>query len=376
MTENEILVRPETLELFVTELFQSAGMYEKDAAFHAQALVQTNLWGVDSHGVLRVPIYIKRLRSGVVNPRPQIETIRSAKSLEILDGDNGPGFIVGHAAMERAIQLAREFHVGIVGAINSNHFGAAGVYARLAAEQEMIGITMTNVAPNMVVPGSSRPVVGNNPIAVAIPTFDAFPIAFDISLSAVAGGKLLLAMKKGDKIPLDWATDSEGQPTDDPEKAFAGYLLPMAGHKGYGLALIVDFLCGVITGGAFLDQVKNMHKQPDEPSRTSHMMMAINLLSMMDKDEMKGRMASFCQEIKSSPMWDKSKEMLLPGEIEYRTSLERKRRGIPISIELYNELIALGREMGVSSTLSRLDASANAQNVSRNSLQEGDTRWQ
>ena len=355
MSEKEVLVRPELLDVFLTELFVKAGLGKEDALFHAQALVKTNLWGIDSHGVIRVPIYVRRLRSGAINPKPKIKTTGGSKGLEILDGDDGPGFLVGREAMKRAIELAAEFNVGVVGAIRSNHFGATALYARMAADQGMVGIAMTNVVQNMVLPGAGKPVVGNNPIAIAVPTFDAFPFVLDISLSAVAGGKLLLASKKNEKIPLDWATDDKGRPTDDPDKAFAGFLLPMGGHKGFGLALVVDILCGVITRGVFLDQMKGMYKYPDDPSLTGHFMIAINSLSLMGKEEMKRRMASFRQAVKNTPMWDESKEMLLPGEIEYRTSVERSEKGIPLPATLYDELTALGSEMEIASGLPRLD---------------------
>jgi LDH2 family malate/lactate/ureidoglycolate dehydrogenase len=354
MADNEVRVRPQRLEIFVTELFEKAGLSPKDAAYHAQALVETNLWGVDSHGVLRVPIYIKRLRSGAINPRPQIKTIKGSFGLEVMHGDDGAGFVVGREAMARAIDLAREFNVGVVGAIRSNHFGATAIYARMAADQGMIGLAMTNVVPIVAAPGGSKPVVGNNPMAIAIPTFDVFPFVLDISLSAVAGGKLLLASKKGEKIPLDWATDTDGRPTDDPDKAFAGFLLPMGGHKGLGLAYAVDILCGVITGGVFLDGMKGMYKYPNDPSLTGHLMIAINPLAIMSQEEMKSRMADYYQTVKASPMWDETKEMMLPGEIEHRTWLERKEKGIPLPAELYDELVALGDETGVSKGLQAL----------------------
>jgi LDH2 family malate/lactate/ureidoglycolate dehydrogenase len=242
MSENEVLVNATSLERFVTDLFRNVGMEEKDAVFSANALVRTNLWGIDSHGVLRLPIYIKRLRSGAVKVKPDIKAIKGAQALELLHGDDGLGFVVGRVAMERAIQLAETFNVGVVSVIRSNHFGATTLYARMAAERNMVGLVMTNVIPNMVMPGCSKAVVGNNPIAFAAPTFGDFPFALDISLSAVAGGKLLLASKKKEKIPLDWATDREGRPTDDPDRAFAGFLLPVGGHKGFGLALMVDLL--------------------------------------------------------------------------------------------------------------------------------------
>ncbi len=350
MSKNEVLVQPKKLETFVTELFTKTGMAEPDAAFCAQSLVQTNLWGVDSHGALRVPIYIKRLRSGAMNPQPQIKTLRGSQGLEVLDGDDGAGFIVGRETINRAIQLAEQFNIGVVGAIRSNHFGAAGIYGRMATERGMIGIVMTNVIPNVVAPGGSKPITGNNPIALTIPTFGEFPFVLDISLSNVAGGKLLLASKKKEKIPLDWATDKEGRPTDDPDQAFAGFLLPVGGHKGLGLSYAIDILCGLITGGVFQHQMKSMYKHPDDPSLTGHLMIVINPLAIISQEEMKSRMADFYQTIKNSPTWDESLEVMLPGEIEHKTALERAEKGIPLPANLYDELITLGNKLGVTNT--------------------------
>jgi L-2-hydroxycarboxylate dehydrogenase (NAD+) len=351
MSETEIRVESQTLKKFVKALFTEAGMLEDDAGFFAESLVKTDLWGIGSHGVLRVPIYVKRLRTGAMNPQPRIKTVKSAQGLEVLDGEHGPGVLVGREAMNRAIEIAETSSVAAVGAIRSNHFGAAGIYARMAAEKGMIGICMANVVQNMVVPGASRPVVGNNPIAVAVPTFGDFPFVLDISTSAVAGGKLLLASKRKEKIPTDWATDKDGRPTDDPDDAFAGFLLPMAGHKGFGLALVVDILCGVITGGVFLDKMKGMYKYPEDPSLTGHFMIVINPLSIMSREAFKDRMANFRQVLTSTPMWDSEKEILLPGEIEYRTSLERQKHGIPIPLALYDELNGLASSLGITDRL-------------------------
>ena len=351
MSENEVRVQDNTLQNFTARLFSRTGMTEQDAVFCADALVQTNLWGIDSHGVLRVPLYIKRLRSGAMNPRPHIKTMFGSQAMEIMHGDDGAGFIVGRAAMNRAVELAAQFNIAAVGVVRSNHFGAAGIYARMAAEQGLIGMVMTNTIPNIVAPGGSKPITGNNPLALAIPTFGEFPFVLDISLSNVAGGKLLLASKKGEKIPLDWATDREGRPTDDPDEAFAGFLLPVGGHKGLGLSYAVDILCGLITGGVFQHQMKSMYQHPDEPSLTGHFMMVINPLIFISREEMKTRMADFCQTIKTSPMWTESNKMMLPGEIEHRTALRRKANGIPLPENLYNELVVLGDELGVEAKL-------------------------
>jgi L-2-hydroxycarboxylate dehydrogenase (NAD+) len=351
MSESEVLVHHDHLEYFLSCLFQKTGMHEGDASYHAHALVLSNLWGIDSHGALRAPIYFKRLASRAINPTPHIKTLRGSRGLEVLDGDDGSGFIVGRQAMLRAIDLAKEYHIGMVSVVRSNHFGAAALYAQKAPEFGMVGIAMTSVGPNIVAPGGSKPIIGNNPIAVAIPTYQDFNFCLDISLSSVAGGKLLLASKKGEKIPLDWATDIEGRPTDDPDKAFAGFLLPMGGFKGLGLAYMVEILCGVINGGAYGEEILSMYKQPDDPSRTGHVMIAVNLEAIISRDEMAERMAAYIQRIKASPMWDPQGEMFLPGELEYRKAQARRREGVPLPANLYQELRVLAAENGVVETL-------------------------
>jgi LDH2 family malate/lactate/ureidoglycolate dehydrogenase len=274
--------------------------------------------------------------------------------LEVFDGDNGPGQIVGRAAMERAIELAKTYNVGIVEAFHSNHFGAAATYSRMAVAQGMLGVAMTNVVQNMVAPGGSKPIIGNNPFSVAVPTYGDFPFVLDISFSAVSGGKLLLASKKGEKIPRDWGTDKFGRSTDDPDEAFNGFLLPVGAYKGLGLAYVVEILTGVLSGGVFLDAMKGMYKYPDDPSLTSHMMMAVNISAIMDPGELGNRMTEFTQKIHTSPMWDNQQEMLIPGELEYRSMQARKANGIPLPQNLYEELVSLATELGVPVTLSKM----------------------
>jgi L-2-hydroxycarboxylate dehydrogenase (NAD+) len=351
MEKQEILVHHTDLLKFATTLFEKTGLSGEHAAFFAESLVDINLWGIDSHGVLRLPIYVKRLKSGACNPRPDIKTLKNAITLEVLDGDDGPGQVVGYVAMKRAIELAKIYNIGMVGAIRSNHFGAAGTFTRMAAQEGMLGIAMTNVVQNVVAPGGSKPVIGNNPFSIAMPTYGEFPFVLDISLSAVSGGKILLASKKGEKIPLDWGTDTDGRPTDDPDVAFKGFLLPAAGYKGLGIAYAVEIMTGLLNGGVFLDAMKGMYKYPDDPSLTSHTMMAINISAIMEPDEVKKRMTEFVGKIHASPMWDEKSEMLIPGEIEYRMMQKRKADGIPLPPQLFEELTALGQELGVEQIL-------------------------
>lgn len=351
MSESTKLVEAKSLECFLTSLFQQAGMPQEDAVFQAYALVQTDLWGIASHGVLRAPLYLKRLRSGGIKAHPNIHKVCGGFALEVWDGDDGAGFIVARRTMQRAIELAEQYGISAVGTIRSNHFGAAGLYARMAAERGLIGIVMTNVVPNIVAPGGSKPITGNNPLAFAIPTFGEFPFVLDISLSNVAGGKLLLASKKGEKIPLDWATDSQGHPTNDPDIGFKGFLLPLGGHKGLGLSYVVDILSGLITGGVFQYGMKGMYKYPDDPSLTGHFMIVINPAAIMEQEALQARMAEFQATIKAAPMWDAQQEMLLPGEIEYRTEQKLRASGIPLPESLVAELNELAQELAVTDRL-------------------------
>lgn len=337
-------VQAEPLRRFVTGLFRDAGCPAPDAADIARCLVQTNLWGVDSHGVIRVPEYLERFRNGAMNPRPDIRTLQSGPGFDVLDGDNAAGYLAAEAAMKRALELSASATIAAAGVIGSNHCGATALYARMAAEQGLIGIAMTNVAPNMVMPGAGRPITGNNPLAVAIPTFAEFPFVLDISLSAVAGGKLLVAAREGESIPLGWATDRNGHPTTDPQVGFDGYLLPMGGHKGFGLSLAIDILCGLITGGSFQDQVRSMYRYPTDPSRTAHLMLVIDAAALIGRAELERRMGEFVSYLKSTPVTEGGEEVLLPGEIEYRNEQQRGGHGIPLPLAVYEQLARIGQQ--------------------------------
>ncbi len=350
----DILIPVDTLRHFLVDLFGATGMTGENAAYSAECLILTNLWGIDSHGVLRVPIYVQRLAGKIVKANPSVTRIAGKHAFEVLDGDNGMGFIVGREAMTRAIDLAKAHGIGAVSVRSSNHFGAASLFARMATDAGLVGIAMTNVIPNLVVPGGSKPITGNNPIAFGVPSAEPFPFMLDISMSSVAGGKLLLASKKHEKIPLDWATDNHGHYTDDPDIGFKGFLLPVGGHKGFGLSLVVDILSGVVSGGAFQFGINGMYKAPDAPSDTGHTMIALDPEIALDHDEFLGRMRNFYATLKASPMWEGGREMLMPGELEYRSQLRREREGIPCPPDLLAELNALGRAHGVATSLTPL----------------------
>jgi L-2-hydroxycarboxylate dehydrogenase (NAD+) len=347
VTEPDVRIDAPALTAYLTALLGRTGMSDDGAAFMAGCLVQSSLWGKDSHGVLRAPHYVERLLSGALNPRPAIETASGVGGLEVLDGDNGPGFLVARAAMLRAVALAQSNGVGAVGARRSSHFGAAAIYARLASDAGMVGIAMTNSAAKIVAPGGARPITGSNPIAIAVPSRDEHPFVLDISMAALGGGTLLLAAERGEKIDAGLATDKSGHPTEDPAAAFAGFWLPMAGIKGLGLSYAVDLLSGVLTGAAFGLGMKSQYAQAGSPSGTGHFMIALNVDAIMDREEFHERVADFFSGIKSSPMQDSEAEMLVPGERAHRTAEDRMATGLPVSAGLYAQLLTLGEKLDV-----------------------------
>lgn len=336
------------LQGFLKNLFSKAGFDAESASYCADCIIQTNLWGVDSHGVLRMPIYLKRVMEQVVNAQPDIKAVKDDQGpIALLDGDAGMGFVVGKKGMEIAVEKAKKFGISYVLIRNSNHFGAAALYAREAVEAGMIGIVSTNVIPNIGMKGNKKPSTGNNPIALAAPLDGPFPFALDISLSAVSGGKILLAAKKGEKIPTTWAVTKEGEETDDPEKGFAGFMLPVGMHKGFGLSLFVDIITGVLSGGPFLQGLKSMYKNPNDPSLNTHMFIAIDPTFFLSEEAYKERIGQWVSMIHDTPMVEGYGKQIIPGELEYHKEQERRLSGIPVPAELAKELVALAAQLQV-----------------------------
>ena len=339
-------VNRDVLGGFLFKLFSSLGMTGGNARTCADAVVLTNLWGIDSHGIVRLPTYARRLRENVINGNPKVRVLADSGALRILDGDEGMGFLVGHEAMHQAMEMAGAHGIGMASVRNSNHFGAASLYAWQAVKEGFMALVMSNVRPNMVAPGGAEPVTGNNPIAFGAPTRLGFPFLLDISMSTVAGGKFFLAQSREEKIPFGWATDKDGKPTDDPGKALEGFLLPIGGHKGFGLSLVVDLLCGVISGGTFQHRILSMYTSPDSTSGTCHMMLALDPGVLLGESAYLDRMDTFYRSIKSSPVRAESC-MYLPGEIEHATMLRRESDGIPVHDELLREINCLACDLGV-----------------------------
>lgn len=332
---------------FCQQAFQKAGMTEEDAWIAADALVLANLRGVDSHGVMRVPPYIRRLLDGGANPKPQIRPVRRGPSFVRLDGDRGIGLVVSTYAMKEAIELASQTGVGVAAVFNSDHFGAAAYYAMRALNHDMIGVAMTNASPVMSLWGGEGAFLGNNPIAVAVPSGSELPLVLDMAVSKVAGGKVRLAVKKGIKIPLDWITDKDGMPTDDPKALEAGGALFPLGYKGQGLGVIVETLCGILSGAWILNEIPMWFANTTKQVGIGHFMMAINVDAFLPIQEFKNRVDQLVQKIHSAPRAKDVERIYLPGEIEHLYERKRRPEGIPLPETVYQDLLQIGRKLNI-----------------------------
>ncbi len=336
------------LSEFVSDLFQAVQVPASHAERIAELLVLSNLRGIDTHGVHRLKVYLKRLSTGMITAKGEMKrTEIPGTPMGILDGDNAMGFLVADEAVSYAVEKAGEYGVGLIWAKNSNHFGSAGLYSMKAAEKGMVGIVSTNVPPLMGMVNFKGSIVGNNPLAISVPMRDHPPFSVDISLSSVALGKLLRAMQEGSSIPDTWALDTQGRPTTDPKEGYAGFLLPMAMHKGFSLALALDLLTGVLAGGPFLRDISSMYKDPEKVSSITHLIIVIDPSRIMDMEDFYQRMSLWKDELHSIVSEETGETLHIPGEGLAATEAERRRTGVPLSSALLEELRELALTYGV-----------------------------
>ena len=342
--------RADALRAFCEEVFLSCGMLRGDASIVADSLVQANLRGVDSHGVARVGIYVKRLEMGLVNPRPNVEVVREGAGTLLVDGDNGMGQVVGVRALDLGLDKAGESGGVSVGVRRSNHYGAGAYYVQRAVAQDTIAFAYSNAPPTMAPWGGVDPYVGTNPYAYGVPAGEHRPIVLDMATSIVARGKIILAAQRGEPIPEGWAIDEQGNPTTDAQEALQGSVLPFGGPKGYALSLMIDIMAGALTGAGFGPRINSLYDNFDEPQDVGAFFQLIDIGQFTDSTTFKARVDRMIEEIKSSRRAEGTEELVLPGEIEYRTEQERKASGIPVGAETVAELREVGKSCGVDIT--------------------------
>ncbi len=325
------LYQAEDLVQFATNLFVGGGLRQKDAQVIAEDLVAANLRGIDSHGISRVPMYLERIRRGVVNPQPNITVKQITSAVSAVDGDDGMGFLAGHRAMEEAISLAEKSGIGLVGVRRSTHYGMAALYVLQAIDAGYIGLAYTNSSPALPVWGGRTPFLGASPFAAGVPSGNQPPYVLDMAMTVIARGKIRLAATHDEQIPEGLALDAEGAPTTDAKKAFEGVCLPFGGPKGAALAMLMDVLSGVLTGANYGGEVKSLYFDHTEPQNVGHLFFAIRPDLFLTKDEFAERMDTFVTRAKSSPLAKGFDEILIPGEPEERTAAKRREEGIPVS---------------------------------------------
>ncbi|TET29974.1 Ldh family oxidoreductase [Candidatus Aerophobetes bacterium] len=335
----EIKLQEQKLRRFCENILSKVGLSQENAFIVTDSLLFANLRGIDSHGIMRFPFYVERLREGGTKTKPRIKKIKEKAASVLLDGDNGMGQVVGMYATKLAIKKAKKAGVCLVGVRGSSHYGVASYYAVKTAEANMIGFSISNSTPVMAAWGGAKRVIGNNPLSIAVPYQAGRPVVLDISMSRVAGGKVRLAAKNNQKIPKGWIIDRYGRNTENPNDfPEGGALLPFGEHKGYGLAIMMEILSGVLTGAGMLGQIPLWFKEIRSPLDVGHCFGAIDIESFMDLKDFKERLNWVIQEVKSSPLAEGSKGVFVPGEIESKIEEERRKKGIPISEGVWQDL--------------------------------------
>jgi LDH2 family malate/lactate/ureidoglycolate dehydrogenase len=344
-------VDPERLIDFATAVYAGEGVPQADARLIADTLVQADLWGHQSHGVLRLGWYWERFRNGVMKPVTEPEFVVDAGTIAVIDGHDGVGHVLTKLAAKEAIRRAKAHGIGAVGVRNSNHFGTCMYYTLMGAPDGCIVQLTSNGGPAMAPWGGRKKIIGTNPWSVAAPAGRHPPFVMDMANTGVARGKIYLARQKRQPIPLGWAINAAGEPTIDPQEAIDGIILPMAGHKGYAIAAVVDMLSGVLTGSGFLSAVHSPYKTA-EKSNCGHLVIALNIEAFQPLAQFHARMEQYIDEVKSVPLARGFDEVFYPGEMEARNNLRNRKEGLQFPEDTLADLARIARETGLESSFS------------------------
>jgi len=340
-------ISAEELTGLVAGIFAAVGLRDRDAQRVARGLVDADLEGLPSHGVMLADMYVDRLRAGSVSTKSAAEIVSDRGATVVLDAGHAFGHLVGDQAIQIAIERAREHGAGIVAVRHGFHFGAAAPYARQAAEKDCVGIVMCNTRPLMPAPGGAERVVGNNPIAMAVPVDGPVPLVLDMATSEAAMGKIRMAEKAGRAIPGNWAVHNDGSPTTNPKQAIAGMLLPAAGPKGFGLAFMIDLMCGLLSGGAFGGGVKPLYDDPAIPYDCSHLFIAIDVGHFCEPGWFRAQAAAAAKRVREGARAPGVSEIFLPGEPEWRKRQAAQGR-VQLDAAVATGLVKLAASLNVS----------------------------
>jgi len=346
-TDSERRVDAAALRRLVGAIFERCGMDEDDAALLADSLVAADLGGVHSHGVLRVPEYVRKLRGGGVDPRGRPRVARELGGCLVVDGGNAMGQIAAHFAMARAIERAGVHGIAAAAVRGSNHCGAMAYFAAQALEHDMIGLATTNALPTMAPWGGAERLLGINPLAIAIPADQERPIVYDAAFSGSAHGKIRVYQQKGLSIPEGWATDRDGRPTTDPAVAIEGLLLPSGGFKGAGMAMIMGILSSMLSGAAYGTELGDMERGPTA-GQDGHFLAAISLAAFEEPARFKSRVDGAIRQIHACRLAPGFDRVYAPGEPEQLRREAYAGAGIPLNDVTLADLRRTAESLGVN----------------------------
>lgn len=338
------------LKDFCAACCEHEGMNPENARITAEVLCETDCFGTNSHGTKNLYGYIKKQRAGGMDFKAEPEVVSEGPAYALMDAHAGIGMVAGCRAMELAIEKARACGIALVTVRNSTHFGAAGYYANMAARADMAGISFSNVDPNMTVPGARGMILGNNPFSYASPLEDGHSIFLDIAMSNVASLKVVQARKDGAWIPDSWIVDKDGVPTTDPSRyPEEGAMQPMAAHKGYGLAVMVELLSGVLSGGGIssVGEIKSWCFDPETPNNVSHTFLAVDISKFAGTDRYLSRSNELAAALRNTPKAKGKDRVYLPGEIEWEKH-DRWNELVELPDAVAESLNEMSRDLGIT----------------------------
>jgi L-2-hydroxycarboxylate dehydrogenase (NAD+) len=342
-------VKAGKLEDFTARAFQAVGIEASDARRIAELMVRADLQGSDGHGVFRLPQYIRRIKGGAVNIRPDIRIAREAAGMALVDGDNGMGHLVMTFAASKAIEKAKTAGVAWVGVKRSNHAGPASLYASMPLEHDMVGLYLAvGNANHLPAWGGLDMLLSTNPIAVAIPAGEEPAIVLDMATTVAAYGKVKTKAQRGEMMPEGWMMDRQGRPLLDPRRANDGFLLPIGGYKGYGLALVFGLLSGTLNGAAMGRDVVDFNADDTTPTNTGHAIVAINVEAFQPVAKFRKQVDALIRDLRNSQRLPGVDRIRLPGEGSHAARAERGKDGIPLPAPLAASLNQLARELKIA----------------------------
>jgi ureidoglycolate dehydrogenase (NAD+) len=336
------------LRAFCAQALQRVGARPDDAAVTADALVTADLRGVHSHGVLRVGVYVDRLRAGSINPRAELAIVRDRGAVLVVDAQAGLGIAMAVGAMDLAIARGRAHGVAAVGVRNGNHCGMLAYMAMRAPAAGAVGIAASNGDAQVAPWGARAKFLGTSPLAVAVPARHEPPIVLDMATSVVAHGRIKAAADRGEPIPPDWAVDSEGRPTTDPGEALLGALLPFGGPKGSGISILIDLLAGLLPGGRSGPEIVPLYEGLDRPQGVGHLLVALQVEAFEPLEVFGARVEETVRRIRALPPAAGASRPFLPGELEHLRAEEYRVRGIPLPPDTVAELARAASALGLA----------------------------